>query len=111
MVGLPTMANDRPSSPEPEHRVVQFRRRGSGAHPVSTVPPTVEDLGKFERDGEVDDYRHRMMMNTATFLFVVALIGAGLWLANTMATMRRNQDCVLAGHRNCTPVEVSRERP
>jgi hypothetical protein len=101
------MANDRPSSPEPEHRVVQFRRGGSGAHPVSTV----EDLGKFERDGEVDDYRHRMMMNTAAFLFVVALISAGLWLANTMATMRRNQDCVLAGHRNCTPVEVSRERP
>ena len=105
------MANDRPSSPESEHRVVQFRRGGSGAHPVSTVPPGVEDLGKFERGGEVDDYRHRMMMNAAAFLFVVALISAGLWLANTMATMRRNQDCVLAGHRNCTPVEVTRERP
>jgi hypothetical protein len=111
MLGLRIMANDQPSSPQPERRVVQFRRGPAGAQRAPTAPPAVEDLGKFERGGEVDDYRHRMMMNTAAFLFVIALIGAGLWLADTMAAMRRNQDCVLAGHRNCTPVEVSRERP
>jgi hypothetical protein len=45
-----------------------------------------------------------MIVNTVAFLFVVALIGAGLWLAETMASLRRNQDCVLAGHRNCASI-------
>ncbi len=90
--------------------MVQFRRGPAGARPARTVPPPVEDLAKFERGGEVDDYRHRMMVNAAAFLFVVALIGAGIWLADTMAAMRRNQDCVLAGHRNCTPIEVTKNR-
>ena len=35
-------------------------------------------------------------------------IGVALWLANTMADMRRNQDCVLSGRRGCTPVEYDR---
>jgi hypothetical protein len=110
MLSLPIMANDQQSSPQAERRVVQFRRGHAGTHPAPTVPP-LEDLGKFERGGEADDYRHRMTVNMAAFLFVVALIGAGIWLADTMAAMRRNQDCVLAGHRNCKPIEVSREWP
>jgi hypothetical protein len=51
-----------------------------------------------------------MIVNTAVFVFVVGLIGAALWLADTMATMRKNQDCVLSGRRGCTPVEVSKDR-
>jgi hypothetical protein len=39
---------------------------------------------------------------------VAALIGAGLWLADTMASLRRNQDCALAGHRNCLRIEEIR---
>jgi hypothetical protein len=27
-----------------------------------------------------------------------------------MAQMRRNQDCALSGRRNCTPIEVSKDR-
>jgi hypothetical protein len=37
-------------------------------------------------------------------------MGAGLWIANTMASMRKNQDCVLSGRSGCTPVEYSHER-
>ena len=51
-----------------------------------------------------------MFVNAAAFLFVLALIGAGLWLADSMAELRRNQDCVLAGHRNCLPIEASKQR-
>ena len=64
-----------------------------------------------------DDYRHRMIVNVAAFVFVIALIGAGLWLADTMARMRKNQDCVLVGparlHPGGVPPEplVSRFRP
>ncbi len=51
-----------------------------------------------------------MLVNMAAFAFVLVLIAVGLWLAETMAQMRRNQDCVLSGRRGCTPVEVHRER-
>lgn len=46
-----------------------------------------------------------MAVNAAAFLFVLGLIAAGIWLAEAMAQMRRNQDCVLSGRPGCTPVE------
>ena len=70
----------------------------------------VEDLAKYERGEAPDDYRHRMIVNVAAFLAIVALIGVGIWLADTMAAMRKNQDCVLSGRRGCSPVEVTKER-
>jgi hypothetical protein len=102
------MAGKQQSSSDSEGRVVRFRRGPAGNR--LAAPPPVDDLAKFERGTEVDDYRHRMLVNAAAFLFVVALIGAGLWLADSMASLRRNQDCVLAGHRNCSPIAVTRER-
>ena len=52
-----------------------------------------------------------MAVNVVAFAFVVVLGLVGYWLADTMATMRKNQDCVLSGRRGCTPVEVPlRER-
>jgi hypothetical protein len=104
------MINDGATSSDRERRVVRFRRGPASAGPPASAPQPVADLAKFERGGEADDYRHRMMVNTAAFLFVVALIGAGIWLADTMAAMRRNQDCVLAGHRNCAPIELTKNR-
>jgi hypothetical protein len=74
--------------------------------------PPVADLIRYQRSPEPDDYRHRMMVNAAAFVFVVGLIGAGLWLAETMAQMRRNQDCVLQGRSNCSPpIIVTKDRP
>jgi hypothetical protein len=101
------MAGDGQFSSDSERRVVGFRRR-TVRMPVAGPPP-VEDLTKFERGGD-DDYRHRMMVNVAALVFVVALIGAGIWLADTMARMRKDQDCVLSGRRGCTPVEVVKDR-
>jgi len=104
------MVSDDPSSAESEQRVVNFRRgRASVRPPVPPAAP-VEDLSKYERSEGADDYRHRMMVNIAAFLFVIGLIGAGIWLADTMARMRKDQDCVLSGRRGCTPVEVSKDR-
>ena len=85
--------------------MLRFRRRDTGAQ----AGPPVVDLAKYERSEDSEDYRHRMMVNAAAFLFVLALIGAALWLANTMAQMRRDQDCVLSGRRGCTPVEFSKD--
>ncbi len=104
---LPVMASDNPSPNETERRVLRFRRGGQhGASGPVSSPPPVEDLGKYERTGDTDDYRHRMITNVAAFVFIIGLIWAGVWLANTMAQMRKNQDCVLSGRRGCTPVDV-----
>lgn len=98
------MTSDESSPPDDDGRVVRFRRTPSS---IRKPDPPVDDLAKYERGAETDDYRHRMIVNVAAFVFVIALIGAGLWLADTMAKMRRNQDCVLSGRRGCSPVEIA----
>ena len=109
------MAESTPSGGEP--RVVRFRPRRGGATPSAspdgaadgTKDDLQDDLAAFTRAPEQPgEYRHRMAVNAAAGLFVVVLIGVALWLANTMADMRRNQDCVLSGRRGCTPVEYDR---
>ena len=47
-----------------------------------------------------------MMTNSLAFVFLVLLIIGGIWIADTMAAIRKNQDCVLSGRRGCTPVEA-----
>jgi len=100
------MASDRPS--DTESRVVLFPRRRTRA-PLHTPSP-VDDLAKFERGEGADDYRHRMIVNFAAFVLVLGLIGTGLWLADIMAEMRKNEDCVLSGRRGCARIEVNTHR-
>jgi hypothetical protein len=107
------MASKQSSSGGGKGRVLRFRHRRSddvSTSSSSSSPLPTDDLGKYERGDDGDDYRHRMMMNVAAFVFVAALIGVGLWLADTMAQMRKNQDCVLSGRRGCAPVELNRDR-
>ena len=102
------MAEQNPLTTKDDSRVVNFRSRMAGTRQPPTPP--IDDLSKYERDEGPDDYRHRMLVNVAAFLAIVALIGIGVWLADTMATMRKNQDCVLSGRRGCSPVEVTKGR-
>lgn len=101
--------------PEQDGRILRFRRPGQTSRwrrqPVG-IPDTgnaqapVENLEKFERTGdEPDDYRHRQMANIAAFAVLAVLILAGLWLAIKIAELRRDQDCVLAGRRNCAQIQ------
>jgi hypothetical protein len=64
----------------------------------------VEDLRKYERGTEPDDYRRRMIINAAAFAFIVVLTLAGVWLAEQFALLQKNQDCVFAGRKNCAEV-------
>jgi len=104
------MAKEELSSTDSEPRVVNFRSGRPVARPPAADPPPVEDLAKYQRSEGADDYRHRMIVNVAAFLFVFALIGAGIWIADTMARMRKDQDCVLSGRRGCSPIEVPKDR-
>ena len=65
-------------------------------------------LAEYERgDDSEDSYRHRMLVNLAALLVIVVLSVAGAWLAMQIAELRKNQDCVLSGRRNCMPIEVN----
>jgi hypothetical protein len=113
MPGL-NVTSERSNATDDDHRVVPFRLRGAGARnggwrwPRRTSPASpVASLAKYEGGAEQDDnYRHRMMVNLAALVFTVALAVAGVWLAIQIADMRKNQDCVLSGRRNCAPIDV-----
>ena len=107
----PTMSPERSEATDDEHQVLPFRRRGAvpGAPRRRWSPPgsaPVQGLEKYEGGDEEDNYRHRMLVNLAAFLVTVALAVAGAWLVIQLAEMRKNQDCVLSGRRNCTPIDV-----
>jgi len=96
---------------EERGRVLRFEpRRGSTHPPRPSVPPTspVEDLGKYGGAREErDDYRHRMKTNLAALIVLGLLIWCGYWLFDTIAEMRKNQDCALSGRTNCVRLNVS----
>jgi hypothetical protein len=104
-----------PPSPEDETgRVVplqpRLRLRRRAPRPTGGGP--VEDIGKYERGGREDDYRHRMLMNVLGFLTCVALVAAGVWIANAIAELRSHQDCVFSGRHDCAHIDApSRIRP
>ena len=69
-----------------------------------------DHLAQYEQDQEEDDnvnYPQRMLMNVIAVAVVSLLIGVGVWLADTIADMERDQDCMLQGRQNCTPIELA----
>jgi len=105
------MMPERKPEPDNDNRVIPFRPRGTPhwrwparvPHPPDTP---VDDLAKYERGEHVDDYRHRMQMNFLAFVVTIGLIAAGVWIADTIAEMRKTQDCFLSGRQNCAPITV-----
>ena len=102
------MTGNQQSSSDDDGRVVSFRRGRPVAKPPE--PPPVEDLSKYHGKESKEEYRERMIVNVVAFAFIVALVGAGLWLADTMALMKKNDDCLSSGRRNCAPIEVNKPR-
>ncbi len=114
------MKTQRPIISDDEHVVLKFRPRTS-AHPraqreelqtrQAPRPPTrdaANDLSRYERPrDEGDDFRHRMLANIAALAFTVALTAIGIWLAVSIADLRKTQDCVLMGRRDCARISVT----
>jgi hypothetical protein len=104
----------RPITTDDEHRVLKFRPR-TLAHPPGEPVRKPDsrrepnDLSRYERDrDEPDDFRHRMLANLAALAFTVALTAIGIWLAMSIADMRKTQDCVLMGRRDCAHISTPR---
>ena len=104
------MKTQRPISSDDDHRVVKFRPRTSAQPPGRSqqeIRHEANDLSRYERRGdEPDDFRHRMLANVAALAFTVALTAIGIWLAVSIADLRRTQDCVLMGRRDCARISV-----
>ena len=103
------MTAPRQESEESKGLVLPFRRREK-PRPQGTGAP-VEGLEKYAETSEPDDYRQRMINNGLGLLACILLVVVGIWIANTMAEMRRNQDCVLSGRRNCAPIPAPTAGP
>jgi hypothetical protein len=116
---LAAVKTQQPIASEDEHRVLKFRPRtmahppgrgsypGSQAAPRNQEPQEPNDLSRFERArDEPDDFRHRMLANVAAFAFTVALTAVGIWLAMSIADLRKTQDCVLMGRRDCARIST-----
>ena len=106
------MKSQRPIVTDDEHRVLKFRPRTMAKPPGQNGAPgdirqEANDLSRYERTrDEPDDFRHRMLANMAAFAFTVALIAIGIWLAMSIADLRKTQDCVLMGRRDCARISV-----
>jgi hypothetical protein len=104
-----------PITSDDEHRVLKFRPRtlahppGQRAEADQQAQDLTRDLSRFERTPEEpDEFRHRMLANVAALAFTVALTAIGIWLAMSIADLRKNQDCVLMGRRDCAQISTPR---
>lgn len=131
------MKTQRPIISDDEHVVLKFRPRTSAHPPAqreesdpaktfstkalsnralsnkalsnkTTNTRPANDLSRYEHPREEgDDFRHRMLANVAALAFTVALTAIGIWLAVSIADLRKTQDCVLMGRRDCARISVT----
>lgn len=92
-------------------RVLRFEPRRNRSRPpqspLSFGRSPVESVDHYARPpDDSEDYRNRMRVNFAAIVVVGALIWCGYWLFDTLAEMRKNQDCVLSGRTNCMQIDV-----
>jgi len=108
------MSSNAPHPEDDRGRILPFRRSGASRPAVpqkADGEAPVEGVEKYASAGEPDNYRQRMINNGLAFGACILLVMIGVWIANTMAEMRRKQDCVLSGRRDCSPIVVPSAGP
>lgn len=117
--GMSKLAHEPPEAEAPPltARVLQFRPRvadrlNSREFPTQLQNDDFDPLAQYEQEQDQEDdengnYPRRMLMNGIAVAVVAVLIGIGVWLADTIADMERDQDCVLQGRQNCAPIELA----
>jgi hypothetical protein len=106
------MKTQRPLQQDGEHIVLKFRPRvpvqppgqQDGSEQLDALPEA-NDLSRYEQQrDEPDDFRHRMLANIAALAFTIALTAIGIWLAMSIADLRKTQDCILMGRKDCAKI-------
>ena len=59
-----------------------------------------------EQGAESQSDKDRRTGNIVLLLFLVVLIGGGIWLINAMIEQRTIDNCLAQSRHNCAPVEV-----
>lgn len=87
------------------HRPGQLSLSVSAIDAAKTAIEPADDLARFEQDPDVPaDERQRMLMNFIAIAIVTVLVSTGVWIADTIADIQSDQDCVLQGRSNCAPI-------
>jgi hypothetical protein len=102
---------EEPAGSQEMGRILRFEPRRGQRSRAPSVPPfghsPVEGVDKYARaPDDTEDYRHRMRANAAAIIVVGLLIWCGYWLFDTLAEMRKTQDCILSGRTNCARIDV-----
>ncbi len=103
---------EEPADSQEMGRILRFEPRQGARRPRPPFPPPfghspVEGVDKYARTpDDTEDYRHRMRTNAAAVLVVGLLIWCGYWLFDTLAEMRKTQDCILSGRTNCARIDL-----
>jgi len=67
----------------------------------------VDEFARFEQEqDEPINYRQRMIMNLIALAILALLVGLGVWIADTITDLQRQQDCLMQGRSNCAPIEL-----
>ena len=74
--------------------------------PPATLTRPLRAAERAAAAEDADEDRLRMRQNLAAFLVIVAIVAAGTWLLGNLHYYSRLQSCMLAGHRNCLPLET-----
>jgi hypothetical protein len=61
------------------------------------------DRTKEEKDAE----SRRDTVNLLAVIICLVILIVGFWLVNRLWEMKKLQDCVFSGRRNCAPIETS----
>jgi hypothetical protein len=57
---------------------------------------------RLEGESESD----RRVFNIFLLVFFLVVAGAGIWLANALVEVRKADECIAQGRRNCAPIDV-----
>jgi hypothetical protein len=102
------------TSLDTEPRVIKFAPRARttphpGLHDGQARSSKDPEKGGDDHsvDPESDNFRHRMLANGVAIVITIVLVAFGIWLATSIADLRKTQDCILMGRRNCAPIATS----
>jgi hypothetical protein len=104
------MTSQKRSKNEERGRVLPFRPRASRSWSdklrLREPRSPVNDVSRYSRSPEQDDYRHQMLMNLLAFLVLSLLVCCGVWLTDNLSQRAKPRDCILIGETNCAPIQV-----